>query len=221
MKMSALSRWFVNRPGRGARAVAQVARCLERIDAPAPRSALELGCGGGAVARHLAERGMAVVATDLDIRELRVARGRRPPEASLHLAVMDAERLGLAGERFDLVVAQHMLHHVPDWPAAIGEAARVLRPGGHLVWIDFALPPFLARLLARLARHGGLYTLAQVRAAFAGAGLTERLHERPFPFGLHRMVLRKAPDRPDGAIGRGDWKVPGPADLLRWVEGVE
>jgi ubiquinone/menaquinone biosynthesis C-methylase UbiE len=199
MKMSALSRWFVNRPGRGARTVTQVARCLERIDAPVPRSALELGCGGGAVARHLAQLGMAVVATDLDIRELRVARQRRPPGVSLSVAVMDAERLALAGERFDLVVAQHMLHHVPDWRAAIAEAARVLTPGGHLIWIDLALSPLLARLLARFAHHGGVYTLDQVRAACAGAGLTERLHERTFPFGLHRMVLCKAPDRPGGA----------------------
>lgn len=183
-------RTLVNRPGRGRRTVAQVAACLEALGPRPPARALEVGCGGGAVAAFLAgARNMEGVATDLDPREARVALDRRPPGARLHVAVMDAARLALAGGGFDLVVAQHMLHHVPDWQGAVREAARVLRPGGHLIWIDLALPRWAAWLLAPFAGRIGVFTRAEVEAAFAGAGL--RVRQRRRAGVLHRLVLEK------------------------------
>ena len=45
----------------------------------------------------------------------------------------DAQRLPLADACADVVVAGEVLEHVPDLDAAVGEACRVLRPGGTLV----------------------------------------------------------------------------------------
>lgn len=192
MRLAAPFRWMINRPGRGRRTVAQVRRAVERAGPfpPAGARALELGCGGGAVAAFLAARGLTVTATDLDPREVRVARARRPPGAALHGAVMDAAALALADGGFHLVVAQHMLHHVPDWTGALAETARVLTPGGRLVWIDFALPRPVAACLAPFSRHVGVFTGSGVRAACEAAGLRVRLDERAGPL-LRRMVLEK------------------------------
>jgi ubiquinone/menaquinone biosynthesis C-methylase UbiE len=200
VRLGALARHFVNRPGRAARNVAQVRRALEALGPGSPpRDALEVGCGAGAVAGWLAtERGMAVVATDLDPREVAVAHARRPPGAPVRHAVMDASRMALRGDRFDLVVAQLMLHHVPDWPGALAEAGRLLRPGGHLVWVDFALPGCLARLLAPLSARAGVFSLAGVTAACAQAGLALVRHDGPgaLGLGLHRALFRKGGTAP-------------------------
>ena len=46
--------------------------------------------------------------------------------------VADAQELPLADESFDVVLASHMLYHVPDRPQAFTEIRRVLVPGGRL-----------------------------------------------------------------------------------------
>ena len=45
---------------------------------------------------------------------------------------LDTQAIPFAAGTFDLVVANHMLYHVPDLPRAAHEMARVLRPGGRL-----------------------------------------------------------------------------------------
>lgn len=59
----------------------------------------------------------------------RLGEGQRP---YYHLQC-DAQQIPLADEQVDVVLANHMLYHVPNRAAAIAEAYRVLRPGGRLV----------------------------------------------------------------------------------------
>ena len=49
------------------------------------------------------------------------------------LANLDAQRLPFADATFDVVLANHMLYHVPDIDAALAEVRRVLKPTGMLV----------------------------------------------------------------------------------------
>ncbi len=51
--------------------------------------------------------------------------------------------LSFAPNRFDLMISQNVFHHIPNWPQAVEEIVRVLRPGGQLFWLDLA---FLSRL---------------------------------------------------------------------------
>ncbi len=46
---------------------------------------------------------------------------------------IDAQSIPYPDETFDVVIANHMLYHVPDRPKAIGEICRVLKPGGQLI----------------------------------------------------------------------------------------
>jgi SAM-dependent methyltransferase len=94
-----------------------------------PARVLEVGCGPGEfTARIRDEVTRDVVAVDISPRmvELALARG-------LDARVGDVCALPFPAASFDCAVANWMLYHAPDIDLALGELARVLRPGGRLV----------------------------------------------------------------------------------------
>lgn len=89
---------------------------------------LEIGCGEGRVARDLAARGHRVTAIDSAPTLIRHA---AKADSDSRYALADAESLPFPDGSFDLVVAYNSLMDVEDMPAAVSEATRVLKPGGH------------------------------------------------------------------------------------------
>ena len=126
--------------GRGplARAVADAAELT-----PADR-VVDIGCGPGTAVRHAARQGAAATGVDPDPAMLRLARWitalRRPPDVSWLQG--RAEKLPLPDDQATVVWAISSAHHWEDRGTGIGEAWRVLAPGGRLV------------LAERLARPG-------------------------------------------------------------------
>jgi SAM-dependent methyltransferase len=101
----------------------------ETLVAVKPRRALEVGGGDGWLAARLRdELGCDVTLVDQSERmvELAAARG-------LDARIGDVEALPFPDDSFDTVVAAWMLYHVHDIDRGLGELARVLEPGGHLV----------------------------------------------------------------------------------------
>ncbi|RYU10355.1 class I SAM-dependent methyltransferase [Nocardioides iriomotensis] len=97
---------------------------------------LELACGTAYFSAWLARAGASVVAVDLSGDQLATARRmqrRRGPVFPLVQA--DAERVPLAAGRFDLVVSEHGAAAWCDPARWLPEAARLLRPGGRLVFL--------------------------------------------------------------------------------------
>ncbi|MFJ9555379.1 class I SAM-dependent methyltransferase [Nocardiopsis sp. NPDC101807] len=98
---------------------------------------LEVGCGAGQCGRWLRARGVReVVAFDLSFRQLQHSR-RIDAETGHSLATVqaDAQRLPFADASFDAVFSSFgAFPFVPSADDALGEAARVLRPGGRLVF---------------------------------------------------------------------------------------
>jgi SAM-dependent methyltransferase len=97
---------------------------------------LELACGTAYFSAWLARAGAAVVAMDLSGEQLATAhllQGRIGPVFPLVQA--DAERVPLASGRFDLVVSEHGVGAWCDPERWLPEAARLLRPGGRLVFL--------------------------------------------------------------------------------------
>jgi 2-polyprenyl-6-hydroxyphenyl methylase / 3-demethylubiquinone-9 3-methyltransferase len=103
---------------------------------------VDLACGGGLMAPHVARLGYRHVGIDLGLPGLRLARehGVLPIRASvLQVPLPDACT--------DVVVAGEILEHVEDDVAVLAECARLLRPGGTLV-IDTIADTWLAELIA-------------------------------------------------------------------------
>ena len=106
----------------------------------APPRALDFGCGSGNLTRHLLDLGFEVVAADVSEGFLRLIE-RRFDGRSVETRRLDGKGLGgFADAAFDLVAAYSVLHHIPDYLAAVDEMARVVRPGG-IVYIDHEHSP--------------------------------------------------------------------------------
>ena len=133
MEMTRLEKWFVNRSKKAERNIVRVRQRLRELPSEAIQDVLELGCGIGTVAAYLAATyGMNVYGTDYDAEQIQIARNMQPQNEHLHYSVEDAANLSFQDAGFDLVVSQHVFHHIPDWKTATKEVARVLRPGGCL-----------------------------------------------------------------------------------------
>jgi SAM-dependent methyltransferase len=98
---------------------------------------LEVGCGPGWLweqARHGVSADLELTLTDLSVGMVGEAVERvRASFGAVDGAVVNAQSLPFAEESFDVVVANHMLYHVPDPTQAVEELARVLRSDGVLV----------------------------------------------------------------------------------------
>ncbi|GHE75543.1 methyltransferase [Streptomyces longispororuber] len=143
-----------------------------------PGRALDLGCGPGRNALHLAAHGFAVDAVDLSPAALAWAAERaREAGADIRFHQGDAFALGpdaLPGP-YDLVVDSGCFHHLPPHRRVsyLALLDRLLAPGGHLVLACFAAGGMGSELSdADLYRqpgpHGGLaYTAESLRRIFA------------------------------------------------------
>jgi ubiquinone/menaquinone biosynthesis C-methylase UbiE len=122
-----------------------VAMMDEYLDAMAIDKAgdvLDMGCGTGVVARAIAKRPKfsgRVIGIDLSA-YLAEAAARLSSEEGLAERVRfqtgDTQSLGFEDGAFDAVVAHTLMSHVPDPGAVLGEAARLVRPGGAIGVFD-------------------------------------------------------------------------------------
>jgi SAM-dependent methyltransferase len=99
------------------------------IQEVSPRRVLEVGCGPGEAAEHIAREFCAeVMALDISPRMVELAQAR-----GVDARVGDAQSLQFGDASFDCVLAAWVLFHVPHVDRALAELSRVLVPGGRLV----------------------------------------------------------------------------------------
>jgi SAM-dependent methyltransferase len=122
------------------------------------RTALDVGTGGGHVARRLRDAGLEVVSSD-------PAPGMRPD------VIAPAEHLPFADESFDVVASRIAAHHFGDVEAATREMARVARERVLVVDILFADEGSDQAERLRDPSHVRYYTQEEWRAFFAAARL--------------------------------------------------
>lgn len=121
---------------------------------------LDLATGTGDIAFQCAARGASVVGLDVTHRMIQLARAkRRGGGPAPTFLVGDMMALPFAPGRFDVVTTGYGLRNVPDLERALGEARRVLKPGGRLLSLDFNRPASAivrAVYLAYLTAVGGV-----------------------------------------------------------------
>ena len=99
----------------------------------ANQSVLELGCGNGGIWAsnvNKVHEGVKLTLTDISEGMLEAARENTKSLGSVEYRVADAQDIPFAENSFDIVIANHMLYHVPDISKALGEISRVLKPDG-------------------------------------------------------------------------------------------
>jgi len=171
----------------------------EAVGAPG-RRILEVGVGTG-ISLPQYSRESRLVGVDIADAMLDKAR-ERVRELKLsnveQIAVMDAERLDLADDSFDVVVAQYVVTAVPNPEAALDEFVRVVRPGGEIVIttrigagkglrgsIEKALMPVTSRLGWRTE-----FPWSRYEAWAAANPRAELVEHRPLPPLGHFSLVR-------------------------------
>ena len=111
---------------------------------PAPASVLDVATGTCGVALMLAERTGATI-TGVDLTEQMLREGRRRVAVAGHdgrirLLAGRAEQLPFGDESFDALTFSYLLRYVADPAATLRELSRIVRPGGVVASLEFAVP---------------------------------------------------------------------------------
>lgn len=138
---------------------------------------IDVGCGGGAFAATLGERGWEVTGVDISEDQLRLARKR-----GVDVVRADARQLPFDNGSFEAAVSVFTHTDMDDFAGVLRELARVLRPGGIFVYLG--VHPCFIGPHSRFVRGEGVPTL------FSGYRGTVRYTEGPgiSPTGLRAKV---------------------------------
>ncbi len=209
-------------------------RVARRLREARVRLVLDVATGSGDLARAVGRGvpGARVVGVDFCAPMLAEARKRGLGD----LLVADGLELPFAEAAFDAVTIGYGLRNMADWAAALREFARVLKPGGVLVVLDFSLPQrrllrapyrfYLHRLLPRIAgalagnREAYAYLGESIERFPAGEAMTDLLEQSGFSSprwepqcgGISSLYsARRSPDgRPHVRGGAAAWESPAP-----------
>lgn len=178
------------------------AAAREAVELKGDERVLDVACGTGALLAALASRGVrpAPVGVDLSLPMLRGASVRVP---QARLIQGEASHLPLVDRAFDLVYCVNSFHYFRRPEAALGEAWRVLRPGGRLVLIDWCDDYLTCKLCSAYLRWADpafhqIYGLGECRAMLERAGLTVTTADRfriGWIWGMMRFVARRGEER--------------------------
>lgn len=202
MKMNSFETLLMNNPGRAflqRHFATPILLGLGGGDRLEGKRALEIGCGNGAGVEILLDAFALdqVHAFDIDPAMVRRARKRLARHgARVQLWEGDMGPIRAEDARYDAVFGYGIIHHVPDWRAALHEVARVLVPGGKFYseesYVAFLEHPVWRHLLDH--PHHDRFDPSTYLAALEEAGLEVVAHHELPAETLGWVVARKPLD---------------------------
>jgi ubiquinone/menaquinone biosynthesis C-methylase UbiE len=165
-----------------------VNRAIRDLLGPGRGPCLEIGCGTGVHARLLRELGWTPFGVDLSVGMLRRARGRLP------IVRADARQLPLADRSLPVVLCVMAHTDMPGYPVVLGEAARVLMPGG--IFVHIGVHPCFCGGFADHTDHDqiiirpGYLDSSWTTASYTDQGIRDKVGatHRPLPELLHAFL---------------------------------
>ncbi|WP_186762926.1 class I SAM-dependent methyltransferase [Lentzea tibetensis] len=109
---------------------------VRRADLKPTDDVLDVGCGRGAALVEAAKTARTVVGTDLAPTMVELTKKDAPANATVRIG--DAEEPDFPDRSFDVVTANLVIFFLPDPAKALRNYARILRPGGRVVFNSFA-----------------------------------------------------------------------------------
>lgn len=100
------------------------------------KAVADVGCGGGILAEAMARLGARVTGIDLAAKPLKVAQ-LHLLESQLEVEYLLTSAEDLAAQRpgaYDVVTCMELLEHVPEPSSSVAACARLVKPGGHVVF---------------------------------------------------------------------------------------
>jgi ubiquinone/menaquinone biosynthesis C-methylase UbiE len=177
-----------------------MAEALRRLPpSRGPLAAVDLGAGDGAFSEPLVDLlgpRLSLTLVDRSPAMLRAAEVRLGPRRA-RMIVGDAASLPLPAGSQDIVIAAHLLEHLPDPEAALVRVRGLLKPGGLLV-LAVSRPHWCSHLVWLGWRHRR-FREAEVRRALTHAGFADLNCWQPPAGPPRRLSLAYAARRPDQA----------------------
>ncbi len=184
------------------------AMIVRLFDGTPVEALLDIGTGTGRMLELLAPQIRRGVGIDISPDMLAIARDRLERAGAHHCQVRlgDLFRLpfpdGVSDQGFDAALFHQVLHYLDDPQAAIVEAARVLKPGGRLIVVDFA--PHELEFCREELNHRRLgFSDNEVKGWFGAAGLAQCDTRAIAPAGPGKLTVKIWVARSRAAVARG------------------
>jgi len=175
-----------------------------------PPEALDFGAGTGNLTGHLLKAGAVVTAADVSSQSLKELKAKYGSQANIVLLELNGRDLSeIPDDTFDLVATYSVLHHVPDYLAAVREFMRVVKPGG-VIFIDHEAAPVIWDGDQPSYRE----YLAELQKAY-GPSRTAMIRRKIFNLFSYRAWVRLINRKLFGLNGEGDIHVT-TEDHIEW-----
>lgn len=172
-----------------------------------PRRFLDVGCATGALLEHLQTKDWRVEGVEICVPAAEY--GKKNREVQIHVGTLETVRL--PDESFDVVHFSHVIEHVPDPAAFLGEVRRLLKPGGYVIIVTPNTAGFQAKLFGErwrsaIADHLNLFSTKNLERLVSACDLDPLAHRTwgGIAQGMAPNWIKRPMDRLAKPLGFGD-----------------
>ncbi|MHA1822767.1 MAG: class I SAM-dependent methyltransferase [Promethearchaeota archaeon] len=201
--MSKIEKKFINSKRHAKKNLEDIEELFRTIDLSRISNVLEIGCGVGIVSEHLNNKyNMNVVGTDVDPKQIKIAKTFNKENENLKYIKVDATELPFENDTFDLNLSLWVSHHIGDWHKVLEELKRVLKPKSKIIIFDLAYSQKLVnfynyvnskRILKLFVKNYGVYSINDIIDFFIKNNF-ELVHKKSTKKGImknHIIIFQK------------------------------